>query len=279
MSLGFSELAKVFNKNTFEEVLQGDFTYLRILNQNFFDGKNKTLGEFYESTYKALLKNYQNEYIFKNAIAQKIVIGKHKLADITFFNEFKVWNKYVDVVIVNGCTTAYEIKTEFDSYVRLSEQLSIYTQVFEFVNLVIPEKKINEDLLNTIPNNVGVVILTNRNTLSVKKEPISNLENLSQEMIFSCLRKQEYEDFVVKQFGSLPEVKPIYMRSHCLDMFRKSSKNELNLFFRKILKKRKSLSKYKKIIAEIPESLSNIALSEKLNSVEKIIKIANTELY
>ena len=69
------------------------------------------------------------------------------------------------------------------------------------------------------------------------------------------------------------------MRSHCLDMFRKSSKNELNLFFRKILKKRKSLSKYKKIIAEIPESLSNIALSEKLNSVEKIIKIANTELY
>ncbi|MDM1783140.1 sce7726 family protein [Acinetobacter bereziniae] len=279
MTYEFAEIARAFNKNTFEEILEGDFSYVQKIHKKYFDDQIKTIGQFYEISYQLLLKKHKNEYVFKNSIAQKIVIGKHKLSNVSLFNEFKVWNKYVDIVIVNGCTTAYEIKTEFDSYARLNQQLSVYIQVFEFVNLVVPESKFKENLVNTIPTNVGILVLTKRNALLEKRRALSNLENLSQEMIFSCLRRQEYEDFVVSQFGCLPNVKPVYMRSYCLELFKISSKNELNLYFKEVLKKRKSLMRYKKFLIEAPKSLNNIVLNENLKTVEKIIKIANTELY
>lgn len=279
MNLALSELARVFNKNAFEDLLQGDFSLARNLDKVFFQGTNKTIGEFYENSYKFLSKNYKNEYIFKNTIAKKIVIGRHKLSDITFFDEFKVWDNYVDTLVVNGCITAYEIKTEYDSYNRLAHQLETYCQVFEYVNLVVPEVKYTNVLIDSLPETIGILVLSERNTLSERRKPKSNLLMLSQEMIFSCLWKSEYENFVRQKSGGLPDVKPVYMRSECLNFFKASEIIDVNVFFHNVLKKRKSLEMHKQVIASIPKSLSGIFLVNEINTVEKIIKLANTELY
>lgn len=279
MTLAFSELARVFNKNTFEEVLQGDFSYIKSLNQSFFNGTHRTLGEFYDSTYNILLKKYRSEYIFKNLIARKIVIGKHKLADITFFDEFKVWSNFVDVVVVNGVITAYEIKSEFDSYMRLTQQLETYSQVFEFVNLVLSETNISDLDSLSLPGNIGIVILSKRNTLVEKRKAKSNLINLSHEMIFSCLRKAEYESFLMDINGSLPDVKPVFLRSACLSVFKTIEIERINSFFHYSLKKRKPLIAYREYVNEVPISLSGIMFDYQIKGVEKITKLVNAELH
>jgi len=39
---------------------------------------------------------------------------------------------------------------------------------------------------------------------------MSNVEKLSPDIIFSCLRKNEYEFIIIKHFGALPSAKPVY---------------------------------------------------------------------
>jgi hypothetical protein len=279
MRSSFHELATAFNKNSFEEILEGDFSRVRHLDVVFFDGATKTIGEFYEKTHQHLIRHYKNEYIYKNAIARKIVIGKHKLSNIAFFNEFKVWSNYVDALVVNGCITAYEIKSEYDSYSRLFQQLKTYSQVFEFVNIVIPEKKYTETMVESLPNNIGVLVLSGRNSLSEKRKARSNLSELSGEMIFSCLHKVEYETFIIEKFGALPNVKPVYLRSECLKVFKTVDIKEINCFFCKVLKNRKLINFSKSDIEKIPYSMSGLILNYEIKNVEKIIKLTNTQLY
>ena len=279
MSFLISELANTFSKKSFEDVLQGDFTYLKKLDAYFFKNQSNTVGEFYDNSFKLLVKKYKNEYVFKNTIARKIVIGKHKLANVSLFSEFKVWNKYLDLLVVNGTTTAYEIKTEFDSYARLCDQLSVYIRVFEYVNLVIPKHKYTHDLLDKIPTTVGVITLSDRNTLSQEREALSNKDNLSAEMIFSCMRKNEYLGVIEKKFGKLPNVKALYMRSACMEAFNNLNTEELIEGFKDVLKQRNSLVKYRNYLNQMPQSMHCMFLCEKFNNVEKIIKMANTKLH
>lgn len=279
MSFLLSELASAFNKKSFENMLHGDFTHLKKMDAYFFDNKSITLGEFYDKSYKLLSRKYKNEYVFKNTIARKIVIGKHKLANVSVFSEFKIWNKYVDLLVVNETTTAYEIKTEFDSYSRLKDQLLVYVKAFEYVNLVIPQHKFSSDLVAKIPSTVGVLTLTDRNTLYQERVAISNKKNLSAEMIFSCMRKNEYINIIEDRFGELPSVKNLYMRSACLDAFTKLSTDELATYFRDTLKQRNPLVEYRDYLKQVPYSMHCMFLCEKSKNVEKIIDMANTQLY
>lgn len=52
--------------------------------------ENRTLKELFESAYKQLLKTYRNKYVFKNAIAKKILLGRHSINSSTLFTEFRV---------------------------------------------------------------------------------------------------------------------------------------------------------------------------------------------
>ena len=77
-----------------------------------------------------LIKEYRNEYIFKNTIANKIIKGRHRLSNVTYINEFRVVNSICDVAIFNGTSSAYEIKTELDNFDRLENQLADYKKGF-----------------------------------------------------------------------------------------------------------------------------------------------------
>ncbi|WP_390899973.1 sce7726 family protein [Yersinia aleksiciae] len=74
----------------------------------------------------------------------------------------------------NGTSTAYEIKTELDSFDRLDSQLSSYQKVFEHVYIVIPPTKLKLAECS-IPSNIGIIILTEKgNIVSHKLAYTSN---------------------------------------------------------------------------------------------------------
>lgn len=262
-------ISNVFSKKVLEDIAAGctpkklEEIIVRANLHDSVDGMSYSM--FFEWVYSLLLKEYRNEYVYKNAIASKIIIGRHKFANVSYFSEFNAWDVISDVVVANGTTTAYEIKTEYDSFARLERQISTYQQIFDRVYVVVPEPKI-KPLLKIIDKNIGILVLTDKYTLSVCREAETNLCRLSHEKIFSCLRKSEYEDITVKYFGSLPEVKPVHVRKHSGELFSTLELDVVHKEFTECLKNRQKDSIRKASVRSMPESLASLGITINLSS-------------
>lgn len=234
----------------------------------FFNITNdQTYLELFELFYKILIKNYRNEYVYKNALVSKLVVGRHRLHNISCFSEFPVWDVIADVVVVNGTTTVYEIKTQYDSLSRLPNQLATYQNVFDRIYTVIPEPKL-PSLLPILPSNIGILILTDRYTLSEYREACSNINKLSPRKIFSCLRKYEYENIIIKYFGELPRVKAAFIRRESIPLFEQLSPKIVHLEFAKCLLERQFDDTRKRLIRGLPKPLLSLGITTKLSTAQ-----------
>jgi len=177
------------------------------------------LRDFFDSAYCYLKRNYRNEYVYKNVLAQKIVLGIHSLTTSTMLSELRAGTSKADVVVLNGTSTVYEIKSELDSFARLASQIASYQKVFDKVVVITSEERIAE-LKTLVPPSVGIDVLTKRYQIHTERGPVSSPEKLDQAMIFDTLRKEEYREILTKHFGSIPAVPngraySVYKRLFC----------------------------------------------------------------
>jgi len=270
-------MSNLFSKATLE-LLTEDNGHIQVANNilKHFDVNYRALFDAYDSIYKMMMTGYRNEYVFKNAIAEKLIKGRHKMANVSYFTEFRVRKVIADCVVVNGCTSAYEIKTEFDTYNRLQNQLSFYKKAFEKVYAVVPENDVKK-LTMEISDDIGVLSLTKKYTLNVIREPTPNIDNLEHEIIFDCLNKNEIYNLTLKYFGALPEAQPAFVRGECRKLFSQLSKNIINDEFRLTLKSRNEIFKYKKNSYKIPSSLLSLLFTSNFSEkkYEKLISNLN----
>ncbi len=227
-----------------------------------------SVSKWYEFAYEKLVCDYRNEYVYKNAIAEKIIRGRHRFSTKCFYaSEFRVRGSIADVVIANGTTTAYEIKTEYDSFERLHGQLSDYTKVFEHVYVVMPEKKLSawED---KVPREIGIIILTDNYTLKECREPKSNLDNFDLETIFSAFRRSEFIVAIQNQFGFVPECRPVELKSKCRELFLLLSKEQAHEEFKNALKSRRFREEQIELLKAAPSALTSALLSIELTRKE-----------
>lgn len=80
---------------------------------------------------------------------------KNALHDIVAF-EMSVGDSRIDICRINGKLCAYEIKTEYDNYDRLSSQMADYIKAFEKVYVVVPIQKVN-NIKTHIPQECGII--------------------------------------------------------------------------------------------------------------------------
>ena len=114
----------------------------------------------------------------------------------------------------------YEIKSELDDFARLKTQLVDYYKAFSHVCVVTSEDKASRTMTLLHDSPVGVSVLTKRNTLSIRKEPLEDRRFLSHRVLFQVLRKAEYEQILQQQIGLLPEVPPVFQYRACLESFK-----------------------------------------------------------
>ena len=131
------------------------------------------LKNFFDWIYDFLFKYYRNEYIYKNVIANKILLGKHSLNTSHMLTEFRVGRCKADAVVVNGTSTVYEIKSEFDSFTRLENQIQAYLEIFDHINVITSASQANK-LDSILPGKAGILVLTNRNTITTIRKSKSN---------------------------------------------------------------------------------------------------------
>ena len=174
--------------------------------------------DFLNRVYDLLFKNYRNEYIYKNVIANKILQGTHSPNTSQMLTEFRVGKCKADAVVINGTSTVYEIKSEFDSFNRLQRQLEAYVQVFDHINVITSERQA-EKLRGELPEMVGVLVVTNRNTISTVRKPVSNRENIQPAVLFDSLRKNEYLQVIETIYGAIPAVPNTLIFRKCKELF------------------------------------------------------------
>ncbi|UQZ30232.1 sce7726 family protein [Clavibacter michiganensis] len=165
-------------------------------------GEEKTLGDFLNFGLSILSKHYRNEYVFKNNIISKLVWGRHKPTTSSALLEFASGDSFADVLILNGSSTVYEIKTDLDSFHRLSSQVQDYKSRFEYVYLVVSSRKAliaSEHL----PDGAGLIAMHSSGRLQVMIPAPSNKFRLDAGHMFRSLRQGDIE-FILSKCGILP---------------------------------------------------------------------------
>lgn len=218
------------------------------------------LSQFFDWIYNILFKNYRNEYIYKNAIANKILLGKHSLNTSHMLTEFRVGKCKADAVVINGTSTVYEIKSEFDSFARLESQIKAYFQIFDYINVITSSSQATK-LKSILPDAVGILVLTNRNTISTIRESKANKKNINLDTLFDSLRKKEYVKVVKEYYETVPNVPNTQIYRECKKLFCEIPPETAHDLTMNILLKRNNTKVLKEFITKAPSSLSAYALS------------------
>lgn len=145
--------------------------------------------------------------------------------------------KVVDVMVSNGHTVAYEIKSELDTTKRLYEQVEGFKEVFEYVYVVYWGTKFSLQELNLSPSIGAIEAYLNGEVLEfklIKKAKINTIA--SQLTIAKMLWKSELEYFLnTKKI----QAKSTFDKSMLVNLFISNfSKQEAVRIFRFVMKKR-----------------------------------------
>ncbi|WP_434690096.1 sce7726 family protein [Glutamicibacter sp. Je.9.36] len=227
---------------------------------------SSTLADAYDSAFKYLFLNRRNEYVFKNQIVSKIVFGRHSPRTASALLELHMGKSIADVVVINGTTTAYEIKTDLDDFSRLSSQLVDYTRHTEHAFVVVSDKRAHL-AEQQIPDSVGLYSLRPNGALSLLRPSASHLDRFSTDNLFKLLRTSEAADLLHRVNGYEPDVPSGHLWLRMRELFKRLSIETVHKEVLVQLKKRNSNATKLVSPLEFPRSLRALAYSTELSRV------------
>jgi hypothetical protein len=220
-----------------------------------------TVGSVFEHSFNALKESgYRDEYVYKSAIAQKIVLGRHSLNTATVLNEARAGSCKADVVVLNGTATVYEIKSERDSLARLRNQLENYLKVFAAVNVVASPAHVQQ-VASVAPSEVGVLVLSRQFTLQTVREADDQPGRTSPPTMLETLRASEALAILQLLGVAAPEVPNTRIRSELRTLFEGLNPELAHNAMVRTLKRTRSQSAMSAFVRSVPKSLRAAALS------------------
>ncbi|HAS8570025.1 TPA: hypothetical protein I7778_20065 [Vibrio vulnificus] len=264
------DAARLFSSGYLKALAQGDreFLYNVYTGLELEQSSIKTVRDLYESVYQQLSRSYRYEYFYKNTIVNKQLLGRHSPRTTVMLSEFRVGRNIADCVMLNGVSTCYEIKTEYDSLDRLSEQLNSYSSLFDKVYVVCDKKHLAK-VLDVTPIEVGVILLTHKSTLSTKRKATDlSQQSVDKDLLIKSLRMEEYKRLVELIQGDVPKVSNIKMFSECSKIISETPSSILRKSFRTVLKHfRRNDADF---LNSLPNSLKNAGVSYSLSNKMQI---------
>lgn len=247
-------LNRLFSKSMFEKILNGKGTsfYNEIVNR-YCHSKDITTGEVFHRSYALLKKHYMNEYYYKNALLNSIIIKRHKLGSTKVLTELSVGNSIADFITINGKCIVYEIKTELDVLDRIETQINDYYKCFPYVCVVASYRHLQQLKEKYKDTDVGLYYFDEKGKIVFEKEPKANYTHIDKKEIFKMLRKYEFESIIKRQGFKLPDVPRVNYYSECLKLFDTIDLDSiLNEFLIVLKQRKKSPNKlYKKVPYEL----------------------------
>lgn len=265
-------LSRLFSSGVFREL--GAMGYSKtaagvVKEARFLPQENQSLANYFEEAFRLLARTLRSEYIFKNAIAERILLGKHNLSTASMLTEFRAGQHKADAVILNGTATVYEIKSERDKLDRLEGQLNSYLRIFEKV-VVVADECHCEALLSVLPPDVGLQILGPRYQFKTIREAHSDLGRLDPIQMFDSLQREEFLWVLSETIGwDGSDVPNGLIHSVARNEFNKIPPDQVHKFFVASLRKRSQRKNQNEFIERVPKVLKAMAISIPLKASEQ----------
>jgi len=227
--------------------------YDTCVHRYLYNLNEKNNGQLIAKLYKYMEKKYRNEYFYKNTLLNKLLLGRHSLNTTTVLSELPINKSKADFILINGKAVVYEIKTELDTFDRLNSQINDYYKAFNHVCVVTCESNYNKLQEILKDSNVGIYVLTSRNTISTRKEPIEDNTSLGHSTLFKILRKKEFERILLNYYGELPQTSQVKYYRECFHLFSDIDIDLAYKYFLGQLKRRVNIEKeeFKKVPYEL----------------------------
>lgn len=238
--------------------------FARLASQSFTDAELElmtSVGDAFNFAFRCLMKGAnRDEYIYKAAITQRILLGRHSLRSACMLNEFRVGHCKADLVILNGSATAYEIKSERDGLARLTRQLENYQAVFPMRYVIAGENHV-DSVLDSADEDVGVLMLSARYQISTVREARERLDLIQPAVLFDSIRIDEAINILKCRNIEIPDVPNTRIRKEMRDVFCGLAPQDIYPTFLSVLKRSRTLAALEDLVGGLPESLHAAALT------------------
>jgi len=199
------DISFLFMRSEVNRWLNSDFSSIDIKLERYKlleKNRGKSYLHVLKNAYKTIVQHYPNEYVLKNEfLNQKIkqLLGTGKSV---VFNEFRIGKAIADLVLFNGDSKVFEIKTILDKEYRLDKQLAEYKKLFNFVFIIVPLELFDKYV--AYDNEVGVITYDqNSNSFAIKREAHRN-RFMDVDVLMEVLHTKEYLKIVADNL-ELPE--------------------------------------------------------------------------
>ena len=238
------------------------------------------VADAFESAFSALSRRgCRDEYVYRTALVEKVLLGRHSLRTASMLSEFRVGTSKADVVILNGTTTVYEIKSERDSLARLGGQIENYRKVFANVYVIAAEDHV-QSVLDATPSAVGVQSLNSRYQISTVREATEHLDQICPATVLESLRVPEACAVLAFLGVEIPHVPNTRLHGALRERFEVLEPAAVHQAMLRVLWRSRNLAPLSNLVGRLPRSLRAAALSVSLRSSdhERLVQATQTSL-
>lgn len=229
----------------------------------------ETVGDLFDAGFKEIGRWYRCEYYYKAVIANRLVYGRHSPKTSSLAIEQGVHDSIVDAVVFNGTSTAYEIKTEFDSPARLTTQTPAYLRAFDKVN-VVTDPHNGERYKQVLDPRVGVLVLNRDNSLTVLRPAVSDVSRIEPAVVFRMLRRSEYMSAVQSICGPQPELPNGMLDAHYRSLFSGFTSEQAHRMLIAAMRARTTGSEVVSYLRALPTSLRALGYAAPLTLPQRV---------
>lgn len=270
----FRQLARAFTRPVFAGMARtGDArpaldVLLKYRVHSTADNSSISVGDIFDESWERLAQHYRNEYVYKNELATRLVFTRHSPRTAGMHIELNVGRSIVDLVVANGTSTAYEIKTEFDTARRLKTQTEDYLNVFDKVYVVTHPNHV-ERYGRELDRRVGLIVLAKHKSLTPYREALSNAHNVDPRAIFRCLRRDEYLGAIKTVFGETPNLPNGLIAKYCEAEFCKLSSEMAHRVLVNALRARTTDKNTVDFVSQLPFSLRALGYATPMSARQR----------
>lgn len=231
--------------------------------------RTQLISDLFEAAWDELRTSYRNEYVYKAELANRLIFGRHSPRTAGLHVELPVGRSIVDIAVFNGTSTAYEIKTEFDSARRLQTQTNDYLKAFDEV-FVVAHPSVAQAYANVVAPRVGVLALSTGGSLSVVKQSMSNRNYVAGATVFRCLRRAEYLSVVEVALQSKLDYPNGIIARKCEEQFCRFEPVEAHRVFVDAMRRRQTDPQTVAFVSQLPQCLRALGYATPLSGRQRI---------
>lgn len=268
-----SALTRLFSSAVFQELARKGHSALfrrlvditELASQCDPDG---TIADGFEAAFDILKQDgLRDQYIYRSALIRNILLGTHSLRSASMLSEFRTGKSKADLVILNGTATAYEIKSERDTLARLTSQIENYQRVFARIYVIASDFQFDE-VLATLPAEVGVMCLSSRLKISTRRKAIEMFDRICPLTVFESLRTGEAKAILQAHGIAIPNVPNTRVRSVMRAAFSDLDPKLLHEAMVRTMKQTRNLAPLSDLVERVPKSLHAAALSTPIRKMD-----------